>query len=329
MNKVTMSVGSGGSSSRSFISEIIFSRLGNSYLEKASDAAILPTGSKTAFTTDSYVVRPEFFFPGGNIGKIAVCGTINDLLVSGAEPLFLSFGLIMPEGYPVADLERVVDSMAYECANAGVQIVCGDTKVVEKGGVDGLIINTSGIGESINNYTEYDNIKGGDVVILTSDIARHGMSVMLARGELGFDGEVESDCACLVDIFFKAVRGLDIKFARDATRGGVAAVLNEVAEDSGKGFLIYEKNLPMDENVGYLCDMLGFDPLAVANEGLAVIIVSEADSAEALEKIKASENGKRAEIVGRVEGSNVVLETLIGGKRHIEMPSGELLPRIC
>ncbi len=200
MNKVTMSVGSGGSSSRSFISEIIFSRLGNSYLEKASDAAILPTGSKTAFTTDSYVVRPEFF-PGGNIGKIAVCGTINDLLVSGAEPLFLSFGLIMPEGYPVADLERVVDSMAYECANAGVQIVCGDTKVVEKGGVDGLIINTSGIGESINNYTEYDNIKGGDVVILTSDIARHGMSVMLARGELGFDGEVESDCACLVDIF--------------------------------------------------------------------------------------------------------------------------------
>ncbi|PLX65960.1 MAG: hydrogenase expression/formation protein HypE [Denitrovibrio sp.] len=322
-----MSVGSGGSSSRSFISEIIFSRLGNSYLERASDAAIVPTGLKTAFTTDSYVVRPEFF-PGGNIGKIAVCWTINDLLVSGAKPLFLSFGLIMPEGYPVNDLERVIDSMAYECEKAGVQIVCGDTKVVEKDGVDGLIINTSGIGESINNYTEYDNIKDGDVVILTSDIARHGMSVMLARGELVFDGQVESDCACLVDLF-ESVRGFDVKFARDATRGGVAAVLNEINTDSGRGFFIKEADIPMDENVGYLCDMLGFDPLAVANEGLAVIIVSEADSAGALAKIRASKNGERAKIVGHVEGKGVVLETLIGGKRHIEMPSGELLPRIC
>jgi len=327
MDRVTMSIGSGGSASRSFVSEIIFSRLGNEYLNRASDAAILPTGLKTAFTTDSYVVRPEFF-PGGNIGKIAVCGTINDLLVSGAKPLFLSFGLVMPEGYPVGDLERIIDSMANECKKAGVNIVCGDTKVVERGGVDGLIINTSGIGESLDNYTELNNICDGDVVILTSDVARHGMSVMLARGELGFDGEVKSDCACLVDIF-KNIRGMDVKFARDATRGGVAAVLNEIAMDSGKGFLIKEKDIPMDENVGYLCDMLGFDPLAVANEGLAVIIVGEGDSEKVLETVRGSDNGSGAAIIGRVEGKHVVLETLIGGRRHIEMPTGELLPRIC
>jgi hydrogenase expression/formation protein HypE len=327
MDRVTMSVGSGGSASRSFVSDIIFSRLGNEHLLKASDAALLDTTSKTAFTTDSYVVRPEFF-PGGNIGKIAVCGTMNDLLVSGAVPQYLSFGLIIPEGYPVADLERVIDSMAEECKKAGVNIVCGDTKVVDKGGCDGLMINTSGIGRSVKDYTDHGRIAEGDVVILTSDIARHGMSVMLARGELGFDGEVLSDCACLVDVF-SAVADMDVKFARDATRGGVAAVLNEIAADGGKGFLIKETDLPMDENVGYLCDMLGFDPLAVANEGLAVIIISEKDAEKALENIKNCENGKRAAIVGRVEGKGVVLETAIGGKRHIEMPAGELLPRIC
>ncbi|XOB66242.1 hydrogenase expression/formation protein HypE [Deferribacteres bacterium DY0037] len=327
MEKITMAVGSGGTSSRSFVSEIIFSRLGNEHLLKASDAAIVSTSGRTAFTTDSYVVRPEFF-PGGNIGKIAVCGTINDLLVSGAKPLYLSFGLIMPEGYPVADLERVVDSMAEECRKADVKIVCGDTKVVDKGGCDGLIINTSGIGESLRDYTEPYNIQEGDAVILTSDVARHGMSVMLARGELGFDGEVLSDCACLKDVF-SAVENLNVKFARDATRGGVAAVLNEIASDSGKGFLMRETDIPMDENVGYLCDMLGFDPLAVANEGLAVIIVSEEDAEKALSNICACENGQRAAIAGRVEGKNVILETSIGGKRHIEMPAGELLPRIC
>lgn len=327
MEKISMSIGSGGSSSRSFVSDIIFSRLGNEYLLKASDAAIVGTGENTAFTTDSYVVRPEFF-PGGNIGKIAVCGTVNDLLVSGAEPQFISFGLIMPEGYLVSDLERVIDSMAYECEKSGVKVVCGDTKVVEQGACDGLIINTSGIGKSINDYTSHNNIKEGDAVILTSDIARHGMSVMLARGELGFDGEVFSDCACLKDVF-DAVRPYDVKFARDATRGGVAAVLNEICTDSGKGFLINEASLPMAENVGYLCDMLGFDPLAVANEGLAVIIVGEDDADKVLADIKACENGKRAEIVGNVGGKGVVLETAIGGKRHVEMPSGELLPRIC
>ncbi|PLX70478.1 MAG: hydrogenase expression/formation protein HypE [Denitrovibrio sp.] len=322
-----MSVGSGGASTRSFVSDIIFSRLGNEILNKASDSAILDVSSKTAFTTDSYVVRPEFF-PGGDIGKISICGTVNDLLVSGAVPKYLSFGLIVPEGYLVSDLERILDSMAAECRKAGVKVVCGDTKVVEKGAVDGLIINTSGIGDAVYNYTDVSNIKEGDAVIITSDIARHGMSVMLARGELGFEGEILSDCACLLDIF-ESIAGMNVKFARDATRGGVAAVLNEIASDCGLGFLMKESDIPIHENVGYLCDMLGFDPLAVANEGLAVIIVEQGEAEAVLEKIKNCESGKRASVCGIVEGKNVVLETAIGGKRHIEMPSGELLPRIC
>ena len=327
MDRITMSVGSGGSATRSFVSDIIFSKLGNSTLNRASDAAIVSAGGKIAFTTDSYVVRPEFF-PGGDIGKIAVCGTVNDLLVSGAVPRYLSFGLVMPAGYPVSDLEKVVSSMAEECSKAGVEIVCGDTKVVEQGAVDGLIINTSGVGEAVNDYTDTGRICEGDAVIITSDIARHGMSVMLARGDLGFEGEVLSDCACLKDVF-DAVREFDVKFARDATRGGVAAVLNEISSDAGIGFLMDESRIPMDENVGYLCDMLGFDPLAVANEGLAVIIIKQGDAEAALEKIKSCENGRQAAVCGLVQGGQVVLETSIGGKRYIEMPSGELLPRIC
>jgi len=320
-----MSVGSGGASTQSFISDIIFSRLGNDILNRASDAAIVESGKKLAFTTDSFVVRPEFF-PGGDIGKIAVCGTVNDLLVSGAVPKFISFGLIVAEGYLISDLEKIINSMAEFCKKAGVKVVCGDTKVVDKGSLDGIVINTSGIGESVRDYTDYSRIKAGDAVILTSDIARHGMSVLLARGDLGFEGEILSDCAPLNDVFDVA----DVKFARDATRGGVAAVLNEISDVSGKGFLMEEADLPMDENVGYLCDMLGYDPLAVANEGLAVIIVDSSDADAMLSKLKVCENGQRAAISGVVtDEKSVLLETPIGGKRHIEMPAGELLPRIC
>ena len=328
MERITMAVGGGGASTQSFISEVIFAGLGGGLLKKAADAALVNTSSRSAFTTDSFVVRPEFF-PGGDIGKIAVCGTVNDLLVSGAIPEFLSFGLVIPDGYPVDNLKKVVASMAKTCEKANVSIVCGDTKVVEHGALDGLIINTSGIGRSVNDYTDYANIKAGDRVILTSDTARHGMSVMLARGGLGFDGEIISDCAPLTDVF-EAVRPFDVSFARDATRGGIAAVLNEIASMSKAGFLMDEDSIPMQENVSYMCDMLGFDPLAVANEGLAVIIVSEKDAEKALEMIKKTENGQNAAIAGVVtDDSKVMLKTSIGGKRFIEMPQGELLPRIC
>ncbi|MGE4317453.1 MAG: hydrogenase expression/formation protein HypE [Deferribacterales bacterium] len=328
MERISMAVGGGGASTQSFISDVIFSELGGSLLKKAADAAIVETGSLSAFTTDSFVVRPEFF-PGGDIGKIAVCGTVNDLLVSGAVPLYLSFGLVIPDGYLMDDLKRVIKSMALTCEKAGVKIVCGDTKVVEHGALDGLIINTSGIGRAEKNYTEYDSIQTGDRVIVTSDTARHGMSVMLARGGLGFDGEIISDCAPLNDIF-DAVRPYDVSFARDATRGGIAAVLNEICAMSGHGFLMEEENIPLEDSVRYMCDMLGFDPLAVANEGLAVIIVREKDAEKALEMIKKTENGRNAQIAGVVtDEKKVLLRTAIGGKRFIEMPQGELLPRIC
>lgn len=328
MDRVTLAVGGGGASTQSFISDIIFSRLGNPLLRKAADAALIDTSLRTAFTTDSFVVRPEFF-PGGDIGKIAICGTVNDLLVSGAIPEYISFGLIIPEGYLLTDLERVIDSMAATCEKAGVQVVCGDTKVVERGALDGLIINTSGIGRTVHDWTDYANISAGDKVIITSDAARHGMSVLLARGELGFDGQIESDCAPLNDVF-DAARQYAVTFARDATRGGIAAVLNEIAAMCGVGFLMEDEHIKVRDNVRYLCDMLGFDPLSVANEGLAVIIVKEQDAEKALADIRKTANGADAAIAGTVTSDGkVVLKTTIGGKRFIEMPRGELLPRIC
>lgn len=328
MERITMSVGGGGESTRSFISDIIFKGFGGDLLKKAADAALVDTGTRTAFTTDSFVVRPEFFC-GGDIGKLAVCGTVNDLLVSGAVPLYLSFGLILPEGYPVENLKKIIAGMADTCRQAGVSIVCGDTKVVEREALDGIIINTSGIGRAEKDYTCYENISEGDKVIITSDTARHGMSIMLARGGLGFDGEIMSDCAPLNDVF-DAVRPFGVSFARDATRGGIAAVLNEIAAESGKGFIIDEEAVPLQDNVRYLCDMLGFDPLAVANEGLAVIIIKEKDAEKALSEIRKTENGRNASVAGVVTcDKKVLLKTAIGGKRFIEMPQGELLPRIC
>jgi hydrogenase expression/formation protein HypE len=325
---ITLAVGSGGTGTNNFIKDIILENLGNAMLENMGDAAYCNIGGEIAFTTDSYVVRPEFF-PGGDIGKISVCGTVNDLAVSGAKPMYLSLGLIIPEGYLVEDLVKVIKSIAKTADEAGVSIVCGDTKVVEKGALDGLIINTAGVGKVVKKLNNFDNLKVGDKVILTSDIARHGMSVMLARGDLGFDGSIESDCAPLVKMF-ESIYEYDVKFARDATRGGVAAVLNEIKESASCGFLIREDDIVLEENVGYLCEMLGFDPLSVANEGLAVIIVSSSNVDDVIEKIKSDKYGKQACVIGEVTDSNrVILETCIGGKRNVNMPSGELLPRIC
>ncbi|QAR32373.1 hydrogenase expression/formation protein HypE [Geovibrio thiophilus] len=328
MKKIGLAEGGGGSATNKFIKELFISRLGNDASEKMPDAAHVETDGRTAFTTDGFVVRPEFF-PGGNIGKLAVCGTVNDLAVSGAKAEYLSLGVIIPEGYEAERLEKIVDAIAETAKRAGVKIVCGDTKVVEKGAVDGLFINTAGIGRVVNDWTVFENIKDGDAVILTSDMARHGMSVLLARGELGFEGNIESDCAPL-NKMLEALHEYDVHFCRDATRGGVAAVLNEIADGAKKGFLIHEADLPLRQDVGNLCEILGFDPLSVANEGLAVILVSASDASHVIEKLKNFEEGRNACVVGFVNGAGrVILETAVGGRRVVDMPAGELLPRIC
>ncbi|WP_022851006.1 hydrogenase expression/formation protein HypE [Limisalsivibrio acetivorans] len=328
MDRVTLSLGSGGSASASFVKEMIQTRFGNEYNKGLPDAAHLDIKGKVAFTTDSYVVRPEFF-PGGDIGKLAVCGTVNDLAVSGARPRFLSLGLIIPEGYPFEQLERVLDSIKETSERAGVLIACGDTKVVDRNGADGLLINTAGIGEVIMDTASFERVCEGDAVIFTSDIARHGVSVLIERGELGFSGNIESDCAPLNGML-ERIWDYDVKFVRDATRGGGAAVLNEIAEQSGMGILLREDDIPLSEDVANLCDMLGFDPLSVANEGLAVIIVSSDDSTKLLNTLKETPEGEKSALVGTITGDKrVIIETSIGGRRVVDMPAGELLPRIC
>lgn len=325
---VTLSIGGGGKQTSSFIKDIILKHFGNEIIDNLGDASYIKTTEDTAFTTDSFVVRPEFF-NGGNIGKLSVCGTVNDLSVSGAKPLYLSFALVVAEGYSLEKLEKIVESAALEAKNAGVQIVCGDTKVVERGGIDGVIINTCGVGKVIKKLNNYENVLEGDKVIVTSDIARHGMAIMLERGQFGFNGNIESDCACLNNMMDE-IYGCNIKFSRDATRGGVAAVLNEIAEKSGKGFVIDEEKIPLRQDVAELCDTLGYDPLSVANEGAAVIVVSQEDADKVLEILKSTKTGKNACIIGQVVNENkVMLNTISGGKRLIDLPPGELLPRIC
>lgn len=325
---VTLSIGGGGKQTSNFIKDIILKHFDNNIIYNLGDASHVDTSSKSAFTTDSFVVRPEFF-KGGNIGKLSICGTVNDLCVSGAIPKYLSFGLIVAEGYSLDKLEEIVKSAAYTAKEAGVQIVCGDTKVVNRESLEGVMINTAGIGEVVKDLNNFSSIKPGDKVIVTSDIARHGMAVMLDRGEFGFDGNIESDCACLNNMFEK-VYPFKVKFARDATRGGLAAVLNEISEQASCGFLIEEENIPLRVDVMELCDTLGFDPLSVANEGAAVIIVDSSDAEKCLEEIKTENVGERAAIIGEVTDSKkVILNTISGGSRYIDMPPGELLPRIC
>lgn len=325
---VTLSMGGGGKQTSDFIKEVVLKNFSNDIIANMGDAAHIATSFRSAFTTDSFVVSPAFF-NGGNIGKLAVCGTVNDLAVSGAIPKYLSFAIVLEEGYPLGKLEEIIVSAGKEAAGAGVKIVCGDTKVVERGSLDGVMINTAGIGEVVKDLNDFSKVSVGDAVVITSDIARHGMTVMLARGELGFAGDIMSDCRCLNKMFEK-IYSYDIKFSRDATRGGVAAVLNEIAEKSGKGFLIDEAALPIREDVLELCETLGFDPLTVANEGAALVVISAGDLAQVMDIFHKDPFGTVAAVIGEVtDTGKPVMKTKIGGMRYVEMPPGELLPRIC
>jgi hydrogenase expression/formation protein HypE len=299
-----------------------------------NDAAQLEIDfKKLAFTTDSFVVNP-IFFQGGNIGKLAVCGTVNDLAVSGAKPLYLTSAFILEEGFSLANLEIIVRTMAEEAEKSGVKIVAGDTKVVEKGNVDGIYINTTGIG-AIYEHVDINcaNAKPGDVIMVNGTLGDHGMTILCERNNLGFEGDLSSDCASLntlVDGMLEVYNGIHV--LRDATRGGVAAVLNEISEFSRVTIALEEDLLPIKEEVKGASEMLGLDPLYIANEGKICAFVPEAQAEQVLAAMRSHPLGRNAAIIGRVTeeaGSKVYLNTVVGGKRLVDMPSGILLPRIC
>ena len=331
---ITLSHGSGGLQSNRLINEVFFKYFGNDILNQMNDAAQLEIDfKKLAFTTDSFVVNP-IFFNGGNIGKLAVCGTVNDLAVSGAKPLYITSAFIIEEGFSIKKLEKIVISMANEASKAGVKIVAGDTKVVEKGNVDGIFINTSGIGRIYNNVNiNCANAREGDIVIVNGTLGDHGMTIMCARNNLGFQGNLRSDCACLnslVDTMLEAYEGIHV--IRDATRGGVAAVLNEISEFSNITIALEENNLPFKEEVKGATEMLGLDPLYIANEGKLCAFVPEAYAQKVLGAMRKHPLGTNAAIIGKVTeetGQRVYLNTIVGGKRLVDMPSGIQLPRIC
>lgn len=332
--KVLLAHGSGGTLSHQLIQKMFLSQFNNSYLNNEHDGAVLNIGnSKVAFTTDSYVVQP-IFFPGGNIGDLAVNGTINDLAMCGAKPQFISCGLIIEEGFPMNELWEIILSMQQAAKKANVQIVTGDTKVVEKGKGDKIFINTSGIGivpSEININPK--NCKPGDLILLNGRIAEHGIAIMSARENLTFETTIESDTNALntlVEDMFSVSNNIHV--LRDPTRGGIASVLNEIAEKANVGITIFEKDIPIREEVNSACELLGLDPLYIANEGKLLAFVSPEDADKILNKMKKNPLGREACIIGKVTAENsrtVILKTSIGTNRIVDMLSGEQLPRIC
>lgn len=321
---------------RRLIDKIILPRFDNPTLDSLGDSAVLPASGrgKIAFTTDSYVVQP-MFFPGGDVGRLAVCGTVNDLAASGAKPFWLTLALIIEEGLPVADLERAMDSVAEAAQEAGVQIVAGDTKVVERGAADGLYINTAGIGRlMLSRKLSAAKIKPGDKIIISGTVGDHGIAVASRRAGIEFETTVVSDAAPLNGLVEAAIEAAadGIRCMRDPTRGGVAAVMNEIAVDSGTAMLIDEALVPVGDDVRAACDILGFDPLYIANEG-KMIFICEADHSETLlNALRAHQYGKNAALIGTVESQpagRALLRTAVGGTRILDMPYGEQLPRIC
>lgn len=332
--RVLLAHGGGGRLMHRLIEKMFIAAFKNPHLETRHDGAVLDyTGKRLAFTTDSYVVRP-LFFPGGDIGSLAVNGTVNDLAMCGARPLCLSAGFIIEEGLPMETLWRVVRSMQCAADAAGVTIVTGDTKVIERRTGDELFINTSGIGSvEHDSVLNPQSIRPGDVVLINGDIGRHGIAIMAQREGLAFEGAVESDCAALWGVVETLLRaGINIRCLRDLTRGGLGTVLVEIAEASTLAMQIDESAIPVREEVRGACEILGLDPLYVANEGRVAVFVSPQDAGRALATMRKHPLGTDACIIGQVTGEKtgrVLLASRIGSTRIVDMPSGEQLPRIC
>jgi len=332
--KILLAHGGGGRLMQQLIRGAFSENFHNSYLNTEHDSAVLPAPSgRLAFTTDTYVVKP-IFFPGGDIGRLSVFGTVNDLAMSGARPLYLSAGMILEEGFPLESVQRIARSMREAADLCGVQIVTGDTKVVEHGKGDGIFINTTGLGvieHSLN--IQPSSLAEGDAVLLTGDLGRHGIAIMAAREGLEFETTIESDCAPLAAMVLDLLDAdLELHCLRDLTRGGLASALNEIAAKASRAIVIEEKQIPVRTEVRGACEMLGLDPLYVANEGRMVAILPAKDASRALEILRRHEGGKGAVWIGKVEAkpaSRVVLRNAIGVTRYLDLLSGEQMPRIC
>lgn len=333
-SRIGLDHGSGGEATHSLINDLLLKRLDNDYLRPLDDSAVVPVPGQTlAITTDSYVVDPVFF-PGGNIGSLAVHGTVNDLCMQGATPLYLTLGLILEEGLPLDDLKKIVDSVAEASLEAGVKIVTGDTKVVPKGHADRIFINTSGIGLIPPGVVVAShNARPGDAIIINGNMGEHGMAILSQREGLQFHTELASDSAPLNDLVTSILdSSAQVHVLKDPTRGGVATALNEIADQSGVGITIFEKELPVSKAVHAASEILGLDPLYVANEGKCLVFAAQEDASKVLQAMRRHKYGKDAKIIGEVTGENpgkVLLKTGIGGTRVLSMLTGEQLPRIC
>lgn len=328
---ISLAHGDGGELSHQLIQDVFVKAFGNNDESKFDAAVISMNQGKIAVTTDSFVVKP-LFFPGGSIGKLAVAGTVNDLAVSGAKPLYLTCGFIIEEGFLLKDLKAIVQNMADEAKKAGVVLVAGDTKVVERGSCDGLFINTTGIGV-INEDALATNFEEGDAVIVSGTLGDHGIAILSARGDLGILSPVQSDCASLNHMLEKVTAvSKKVRIMRDPTRGGLTTTLVEIAEDFGITITIEEDLIPIKDEVHGACDLLGYDPLYLANEGKAIIIVANEDKEKVLEAIRQLPEGQDAQCIGTVSSTakgQLLLETPLGVKRMLHRLSGIMLPRIC
>lgn len=337
-DRITMAHGGGGQLSADLIEKLFLPAFGNPALNRRHDGGVFEIGSvRLAMTTDGYVVQP-LVFPGGDIGTLAINGTVNDLAMCGARPLYMSAAFTLEEGLPMETLAAIAESMRQSAAEAGVQLVAGDTKVVERGKVDGLFICTSGVGLIEHDLQIHPgSVRPGDAIVLSGDIGRHGMAVMALREGLEFENPIESDCACLAAMVGDLLAdGLEIHCLRDLTRGGLASALVEIATTAALGITVEETEIPVIEPVRGACEMLGLDPLYVANEGRMIAILPAAQAERAAAIMGAHPVGEGSRIIGRVSGegpvggqARVVMRSVLGTERMVVMMSGEQLPRIC
>lgn len=330
---VDLTVGAGGRAMYQLLNQLILKEFDNEFLAQQSDQAILPQiNGKLAFSTDSYVVSP-LFFNGGDIGSIAINGTVNDLAVSGAKPLYISVGFIIEEGFPLSDLRTIVQSMAKAARDAGVLIVTGDTKVVERGKGDGIFINTSGVGVIDESVKVEAKIKVGDKIIINGSIADHGMAIMSKRQGLDFATDIASDCAALNGLIAEVLAlNPAVRCMRDPTRGGLSATINEWANFYKLGINLQEENILVHDNVKGICELLGLDPLHVANEGKVLVMCAAEDAERIVAQMRKHPLGKDASIIAEIQSvdeSYVTMTTVFGGVRRVDWLSGEQLPRIC